>query len=320
MEESVRYYFIKGLANSTQRTYKSGKDRYITFCTNARIAALPVSQVGLSSFVAYLADQGLKHRTIKVYLSAVRHLQISAAQPDPFSGKSMPQLEYVLRGIKKREAEKAGSVRERLPITPAILLRMKAVWDPSGAQRDTKMIWAACCLCFFAFLRVGKMTAPGIRSYDAEVHLSVSDIAVDDPRRPSFFRIRIKQSKTDPFRKGVDLYVGRTYSTLCPVAAMLDYLSARGMAPGPLFTYQNGQYLTRQRFAGAVRTALTKAGIDQSKYCTHSFRIGAATTAAHKGVEDSVIKTLGRWESLAYLQYVKIPKKQLVSYSGRLVN
>ncbi len=287
---------------------------------SARIPALPVSQVALCSFVAYLADQGLKHRTIKVYLSAVRHLQISAAQPDPFNGKSMPQLEYVLRGIKKRESEKAGNMRERLPVTPTILLQMKAVWDPSGTHRDTKMVWTACCLCFFAFLRVGEITAPGISSYDAAVHLGVGDIAVDDPRRPSFLRVRIKQSKTDPFRRGVDLYVGRTYSTLCLVAAMLDYLSVRGMAPGPLFTYQNGQYLTRQRFAGAVRAALTKAGIDQSKYCTHSFRIGAATTAAQKGVEDSVIKTLGRWESLTYLQYVKIPKERLIGYSGCLVN
>ena len=39
-------------------------------------------------------------------------------------------------------------------------------------------------------------------------------------------------------------------------------------------------YYTRPRFAAAVRSALKKAGVDQSKYCTHSFRIGAVTTAA----------------------------------------
>ena len=69
-----------------------------------------------------------------------------------------------------------------------------------------------------------------------------------------------------------------------------------------------------------VREALRRTGIDQQKYCGHSFRIGAATTAATKGVEDSVIKTLGRWESVAYLQYVRLQRKQLTSYARVLAS
>ena len=65
----------------------------------------------------------------------------------------------------------------------------------------------------------------------------------------------------------------------------------------------------------AHRSALSKAGVDPSKFCGHSFRIGAATTAAANGVEDAIIKTLGRWRSLAYLDYVKIPRQQLAFYS-----
>ncbi len=68
----------------------------------------------------------------------------------------------------------------------------------------------------------------------------------------------------------------------------------------------------------AVRQALQQAGVDHSKYNGHSFRIGAATTAAAKGIEDSLIQTLGRWESLAYLQYVQIPKEYLAGYSSVL--
>ena len=83
------------------------------------------------------------------------------------------------------------------------------------------MLWAACCVCFFAFLRVGEMTVPSDNTYDPSVHLGIGDIAVDDPQMPSMVRIRIKQSKTDPFRKGIYLFVGRTASGLCPVAALL---------------------------------------------------------------------------------------------------
>ena len=78
--------------------------------------------------------------------------------------------------------------------------------------------------------------------------------------------------------------------------------------------------LTRQRFVAVVREGLQSAGIDSSKYSGHSFWIGAATTAAAKGIEDCIIKTLGRWESLAYLQYKKIPRSQLAGFSNMLAS
>ena len=170
------------------------------------------------------------------------------------------------------------------------------------------------------FLQAGEMTTPDDGGYDPGAHLSFGDIAVDDPSSASFLRVRIKQSKTDPFRKGVDLFLGRTGSDICPVAALLSYLACRGSRPGPLFIFSDGRLLTRKRFMELVRAALASAGIDQRNYCGHSFRIGAATTAAAKGIEDSVIKTLGRWESVAYLQYVRIPRSQLTGYSSALVS
>ena len=91
--------------------------------------------------------------------------------------------------------------------------------------------------------------------------------------------------------------------------------SVIGLLEVALFLFPDGTYLTRQRLVEEVRQALGKAGLDPSKYCGHSFRIGAATTAAEKGMEDSVIKTLGRWRSLAYLEYIRIPRDQLANYS-----
>ena len=148
------------------------------------------------------------------------------------------------------------------------------------------------------------MTVPGDNAFDPAVHLGVKDLALDHASSPSALRITIKQSKTDPFHRGVDLWVGKTGSDLCPVTAVLDYLKARGSHAGPLFIFADGRPLTRQRFVDNVRSALSAAGVDQSKYCSHSFQISAASAAAARGVEDCIIKTLGRWESVAYLQYV----------------
>ena len=54
-----------------------------------------------------------------------------------------------------------------------------------------------------------------------------------------------------------------------------------------------------------MRQALSAAGLDTSGYSGHSFRIGSATSAARVGLEDSLIKSLGRWESSAYQRYIR---------------
>ena len=64
-----------------------------------------------------------------------------------------------------------------------------------------------------------------------------------------------------------------------------------------------------------VKKALQLAGADASDFNGHSFRIGAASTAAANGMEDSLVKTLGRWESDAYQRYIKIPREELANYS-----
>ena len=195
----------------------------------------------LCRFVAYLADQGLKHRTLKAYLSGVRFLHIQDGLADPFVGK-MDRLQYTLRGVKRRENEAGSERRARLPVTPAILKKLQSVWESSASDPDTVMLWAACCLGFFCFLRSGEMCVPDDRSFDPSVHLTRDDIAVDDTHSPSIIRVSIKQSKTDPFRRGVNLFMGRTSTELCPVSAMLNYLVVRGSSHGPLFMFRDGRF------------------------------------------------------------------------------
>ena len=88
---------------------------------------------------------------------------------------------------------------------------------------------------------------------------------------------------------------------------------------GPLFVFGDGRCLTRPRFVAALRLALGAAGIDARLYSGHSFRIGAATTAAIRGIPDSLIKTMGRWQSSAYTLYVRTPTSVLQSVARRLL-
>ena len=79
--------------------------------------------------------------------------------------------------------------------------------------------------------------------------------------------------------------------------------------------FANQQGLTRDKLVSHLRVALTKAGINPDIYANHSFRIGAATVAHIKGIEDSTIMTLGRWKSNAYQRYGRIPQEHLAQLS-----
>ena len=228
---------------------------------------------------------------------------------------NMAQLEYVIRGVKRMAQVRT---RVRLPITLDVLKGLKRVWQKLPNQRDASMLWAAATLCFFGFLRTGEVVVPTESTWDPSIHLVYGDLRIDSLQNPQVLEVHVKASKTDPYRKGVHIYLGRASAELCPVAAVLDYMVRHGQQPGPFFVLESGQFLTRERFVKAMREALTSLGYNCSLYAGHSFRIGAATVAAQHGVQDSLIKTMGRWESAAYLHYIRMPKEVLRSVAATM--
>ena len=183
--------------------------------------------------------------TVKSYLAAVRHSQIAIGLGDPHMS-DMPQLEYVVKGLKKKTA--GAPQRTRLPITPPVMHQLKEFWARRPNRQDAVMLWAASCLCFFGFLRIGEAVVPADNEYDPQVHLNFEDARVNSTASPEWTAVQIKASKTDPFRKGVTIYLGVTGKEVCPVAAMLGYMVQRGDRPGPMFQFPDCRYLTRVQF------------------------------------------------------------------------
>ena len=161
---------------------------------------------------------------------------------------------------------------------------------------------------FFSFMRSSKIGAYSESDFYPTRNLTTQDVAIDNLANPQILKIRLKCSKTNPFREGSDIFLARTHDELCPVTAMLTWLVKRNAKPaakGPLFVLQSGAPLTCNSFIAHFKEALMAVHIDPTGFSRHSFRIGAATTASRQGLPKSIIKRLERWKSTAYQRYIQ---------------
>ena len=169
-----------------------------------------------------------------------------------------------------------------------------------GDALQKSVIWAIACTAFFGFFRLGELPE-SVSSFNPSTDLEWGDVVIHSHTAPSIIQTHLKKSKCDQFGVGSDILVGATNSELCPVKAILHYLESRGTHPGAFFLTSSHRLVTKSWFVGEIRNILDVIGLPQNQYAGHSFRIGAATTAAVVGIEDSMIQTMGRWHSSAFL-------------------
>ena len=81
-------------------------------------------------------------------------------------------------------------------------------------------------------------------------------LGVDSHEVPTVIRLRTKQSKTDLFRAGVDIFLGSSGAAICPVQALLQYISVRSAEQGPLFIFQAGNPLIRALLVKHMQEAI----------------------------------------------------------------
>uniref|UniRef100_A0A1X7TCF9 Tyr recombinase domain-containing protein n=1 Tax=Amphimedon queenslandica TaxID=400682 RepID=A0A1X7TCF9_AMPQE len=130
--------------------------------------------------------------------------------------------------------------------------------------------------------------------------------------------IGLRFSKTDQKGRGTKVHIGATSTDICPVVALRNYMVVRPARQGPVFVRVDGSPLLKSTFVQLVRKALLHSGVGQASFSGHSFRIGAATVAAEAGVPVHLLKAMGRWNSDAYLAYVRTSPETLVSLAPKM--
>ena len=299
LAQDLNFLQFMSISRASRRTYDQGRSSYLAFCRQFRLIPFPASEDSLNLFITYLA-RSLSFATIRTYLAAVRYWNIREGFSADFSG--MVQLHMTLQGIKRLKG--ASSRPNRLPITIDILKTLKnRLRTLAIPEEDKLMLWAAFTTAFFGFLRSAEFCCTSKTSYDASTCLLVRDISISE----NVLRIFIKVSKADPFRNGHTIRLVATNSSICPLRAMQKHLKNSRQGDKPVFSFKDGSFLTRQCVSKTVQQLLEGTFPDAKQYSSHSFRIGAATTAAAADVPDWLIKVLGRWSSNCYERYIRTP-------------
>ena len=129
--------------------------------------------------------------------------------------------------------------------------------------------------------------------------------------------MKLKCSKTDPFRAGVAIFLGHTDNVLCPVAAVLAYLVIHPQAPGPLLCLKMAATSQESTWWPTFVWACVKLDWRQTDIAVTV--LGLEWTLPQLKLEWKIlIKMLGRWESASYQHYVRTPRDQLAAISSRL--
>ena len=129
--------------------------------------------------------------------------------------------------------------------------------------------------------------------------------------------VTLQSFKTDSFRLGQFHIIARLASQIFAVIAMQRHFQLAASPSGPLFSFRSGRLLTRSAVIFLLRDIVRLVGLPFHSLKGHTFRIGAASTAAALGLPDWLIKIIGRWYSDCYQLYIRTTSKSAAFCASR---
>jgi integrase len=201
-------------------------------------------------------------------------------------------VQQVLDSLRRKFA---GRKIKKEIITVEILNKMLEASQPLDSLKNLRMI-TICLVSFAGFLR-----------FDEVIKIRFSDLKFEI----FYFTIFVESSKTDQYRDGAHVIIGKTGTDLCPFVMLQKYLQACVSLSGDNFIFRSfakckaGNYVLRtlnkpmtySRTREEFLALLVSAGQNPKNFGLHSLRSGAASAAANAGVKDRLFKRHGRWLS-----------------------
>ncbi|XP_067314705.1 uncharacterized protein [Pseudorasbora parva] len=308
---------LQAISPRTLQSYLTAWKCFKSFHSIYKLNFPDYSSLTITSFISYLnSTKNLQVSSIKGYLSGIQFFhKLAFGLPSPEISNS--QTSMLIKGIQKTQPTHPDA---RQPITLDILTKCISTLRRGYHSTNTaRTLDAMFILAFFGFLRSSEITITS--TFNPKLHPTISDLAVLDNETISYF---IKQSKTDQMKKGHSIYIFNLPSPIQPYQSLLAYLHFRSsqtkLFSEPLFTDDTNRPVTRFWFQKHLKSILILSGISADNFSSHSFRIGAATTAAQKGLSQHQIQKLGCWSSEAFKSYIRSNRSHIKEAQQTLIS
>lgn len=286
-------------APATQAAYQLGIRLFEEFrASHGLPLEWPAPSHHLLHFAAHLSLQGKAHSTLRTYLAGIGAKHKLNGWADPTDCWLLKKL---LQGLLKTDKR----TDQRFPVTLSRLQQLIGVLPSICTNAfEAQLLSTAFTLAFFGFFRISELLGQGHRRRDVGQGLLYSDCDVSSSDHINIF---LASSKTDQRGKGTQVAIQQVkkFPSLCPVHHLRNYVAIRPRVRGPLLVHFNGSPLTRFQFQAVLKKAASALGWEVGHYSSHSFRIGAATTAALNGTPLESIMRRGRWKSSAVRGYIR---------------
>ncbi len=262
-------------APATIRAYKSNFERFIEFCQNESLLAIPANQETVASYIKTLSNGKLKSASIRIAVASISAVHRLNEYPDPVN---FPNVKIELRKMHRKLGR--GS-KQAMGINLETLDKMLKYTDRSlTGLRDRAILLTA---------------YDGLCRRSEVVDLRVEDISRG---RDNLIKIKLRRSKTD--QDGIGRWINLKIETQL---AIIDWLNISGIKTGKLFRGINkGGHISDGLDASQINRIYKKlASRCEMKYeiikkiSGHSLRVGAAQDLLLSGASLPLIMTKGRW-------------------------
>ena len=279
-------------APATIRAYKSNFERFIEFCDQEKIKALPADQEAIASYIRNLSNGKLKSASIRIAVASISAIHRLNVYSDP---TSHPNVKIELRRMHRnlgRESKQASGINAEL------LRKMLATTNNSlWGLRDKALLLTA----YDSMCRRSEL-----------VSLRIDDAIIDTVNKT--FKIKLRRSKTD--QDGIGRWLHLSDMTQ---QALLAWIHTSNVGAGKLFRgIKRGQIISDDLSSAQVnriyKLIAARSCVDGSliKHISgHSMRVGAAQDLLVSGASLPMIMQRGRWSKAdTVMRYI-----ENVSYS-----
>ena len=323
----------KGISANTWKQYRCVFN-HIKRCENhlGRSMQFPFDLDKTLNFIGYLLkERECSANTINSYLSAVRMAHLTQGHDCPHLRQ--PIVDLILKGQAHHESLKEVIKRKasRLPVTISILKYLKHKLKKVNKQKwplwRKYRLWSAACLLWNGGMRVHEGLSREKSKFDPASTLLRHGIEFCKTKvngnTQEILKIKLKCPKESSVGHGVVLEIFGNETFFCAINAMKKYLKicpVKLEKGKPLFRTESGANFTGRdlnKELVELTSEITEGttGVIRS----HSFRSGLATEMGLAGFSDDQIMAAGRWSSLAFRAYCKLPRSKRLTVQHELV-